>query len=245
MDRAGHATASRADLIDHDQEVAELRAANERLTAYASTVSHDLLQPIAALDGFLGLLVRFADVLNPEHREWLAGAVRCRVRLTDAIDALHRGAAAEQVESEPVSVASVLAEVVADCSADTVPIEVFAGDLPVVEADRGLLVQVLGNLLQNSVRYCGQGPVRIAAEARAEGDTWTIVLIDNGQGIDDDELEAVFERGRRGRAARATHGTGTGLATVRTLMRRMAGDAWAERSPHGAKIALRLPAVTV
>jgi PAS domain S-box-containing protein len=225
-----------------EAHVEELGIANERLFTFASALTHDLMQPLAALDGFLNLLDRFAVELDDDHRDWLAAAVRSKVRVAEAIDALHRAATEEQVALAPVSVATVIKEVVTDCAAAAGPIDLDAADLPVVLADRGLLAQVLVNLVQNSLRYRGDDPLHVAVTARADGDRWIVTVADNGQGIDEDELDAVFERGCRGRAAIATHGTGTGLATVRTLMRRMHGEAWAEPSERGARIVLRMQA---
>ncbi|MFL6204209.1 MAG: EAL domain-containing protein [Acidimicrobiales bacterium] len=223
-----------------EARVEALDIANDRLKTFASTLSHDLMQPVSALDGFLGLLDRFADELSPDHREWLGAAVRSTARVAETISALHRAATADEVELEPVALGSVLSDVIADHSTVTGPIELAASDLPTVLADRGLLAQVLTNLVQNSVRYRGDQPLRLGASARRDGSMWVITIVDNGRGLDADELETVFERGRRGRSSGDTEGTGTGLATVRSLMRQMSGDVWAELSELGARIVLVL-----
>jgi len=223
-----------------EARVHALDVANDRLSSFATTLSHDLMQPVSALDGFLGLLDRFAPELTGDHREWLAAAIRSTERVAETISALHRAATAEEMDQGSVEVEALLATVVADCSAARDRIDLVAHDLPEVLADRGLLTQVLANLVQNSARYRSDQPLRIVASARPDGDRWEITIADNGRGIDDDELEAVFERGHRGRSSRATRGTGTGLATVRSLMRQMGGDAWAQRSVGGARIVLRL-----
>jgi signal transduction histidine kinase len=112
-----------------------------------------------------------------------------------------------------------------------------------VRADHGLLMRVLSNLLQNSARY--RHPERdlevtVTCRSDAADGFRTIVVTDNGQGIQDDELESVFVRGVRGRASGASIGTGTGLATVRSLVERMGGRAWAEPHPDGARVCLHL-----
>jgi EAL domain-containing protein (putative c-di-GMP-specific phosphodiesterase class I)/anti-sigma regulatory factor (Ser/Thr protein kinase) len=225
-----------------EARVEALDIANDRLRSFASTLSHDLMQPVSALDGFLGLLDRFAEELSPDHREWLAAAVRSTTRVAETISALHRAATADEVELTPVSIGSVLADVIGDHSGSTEPIDVATSDLPTVLADRGLLAQVLANLVQNSVRYRGEPPVCLDVSARRDGSMWAITIVDNGRGIADEELETVFERGHRGRSSRHTEGTGTGLATVRSLMQRMSGDVWAERSHQGARLVLVLQA---
>jgi signal transduction histidine kinase len=111
----------------------------------------------------------------------------------------------------------------------------------VVNADRGFVTQVLANLVQNAGRYRDEDrPLVITLAAACDGPSWVVAVSDSGKGISTDELERVFEAGARGRSAEGTDGTGTGLATVRTLMDRMGGEVWAEPLPGGGvRICLR------
>jgi signal transduction histidine kinase len=119
------------------------------------------------------------------------------------------------------------------------------GELPVVAADPGFVAQVLANLVQNAGRYRhAQRPLRIEMRARRDQSFWIVTVSDSGRGIRTSELEWIFERGARGHSSEGTIGTGTGLATVKTLMRRMGGDTWAEPdATGGARMCLRFRAV--
>ncbi len=75
----------------------ELVEANGRLATFAATLSHDLLQPVAALDGFLTLLAERATELDDEHRAWLDAAIRGKDRIVATIDAMHRDALADDL----------------------------------------------------------------------------------------------------------------------------------------------------
>jgi PAS domain S-box-containing protein len=212
----------------------DLAAANVRLESFASTLSHDLLQPVAALDGFLSLLERDATELDADHRSWLAGAIRGKDRVAQAIDALYRNAAADDLPLVPVDLAAVVDELVPGLVAEMGDAELVIGELPVVAADHGFVTQVLANLVQNAGRYRhDQRPLVIDIQARPDGTSWLVVVADTGRGISTDELERVFEPGTRGRSSDGTAGSGTGLATVRTLMQRMGGEVWAEPEPAG------------
>ncbi|MGQ0830243.1 MAG: EAL domain-containing protein [Microthrixaceae bacterium] len=214
---------------------ADVAAANVRLETFASTLSHDLMQPVVALDGFLSLLREEATELDDEHREWLAGALRGKDRVSAAIDALYRNAVDEELSLVPVDMARLVSDLVPGLIAEIGGAEVIVGDLPTVAADWGLVTQILANLIQNAGRYRHEErPLVVDLQARTDGaDAWVIVVADTGKGISTDELEAVFQPGRRGRSADGVGGTGTGLATVRTLMQRMGGEAWAEPEPSG------------
>ena len=222
----------------------ELAEANVRLESFASTLSHDLLQPVAALDGFLSLLERDATELDEEHRGWLAGAIRGKDRTRQAIDALYRNAAAETLPLVSLDLGAVVDDLVPGLVTEMGSAQVIIGDLPVVAADPAFVTQVLANLVQNAGRYRHeQRPLVIEIQARRDGSSWIVVVADSGRGISTDELERVFEPGTRGRSADGTEGTGTGLATVRTLMQRMGGEVWAEPEPAGGvRMCLRFAA---
>lgn len=232
---AHEALAARAD---------ELLHANERLASFAATLSHDLLQPVTALDGFLSLLDRYADELTEEHRSWLHGALRGSVRISQVIEALHRDASTDELTLVPVALDEVIADLLVELPTGDDAVVIESGDLPTVLADHGVLAQVLVNLVQNALRYrADDRQPRVRLEARRDRATWVLVMTDTGRGIHPDELDAVFLQGFRGRSSSGTSGTGTGLATVRALARHMGGDAWAEQHDGGARLCVRLRAV--
>jgi PAS domain S-box-containing protein len=221
----------------------ELAEANSRLAELASTLTHDLMQPVSTMSGFLSLLERGAEELEEDHREWLEGALRGRDRIVQAIDALYRHATAEDVPLVAVD----LEEVVSGLLPDLLPepgARVDRDPLPVVCGDPGLIGQVVANLLQNASRYrCPDRELAITLRVVREPGAWVLAVCDNGQGIAPEDAERVFEPGVRGGAATGTNGTGIGLATVRSLMQRMGGAAWVEPTHGtGAQVCLRFAA---
>jgi signal transduction histidine kinase len=129
-------------------------------------------------------------------------------------------------------------------------------DLPPVWADEQRLVQVLGNLVENALRYTPEGgtvtlsvqtgsvipaaphPILVPAN-------WLVFQVsDTGPGIAAGEMNRIFERFYRTDRARAreTGGTGLGLAIVRGLVHAMGGQVWAESPPgQGATLSVALP----
>jgi signal transduction histidine kinase len=94
-----------------------------------------------------------------------------------------------------------------------------------IVSDRLSLDQILGNLLDNAIKYrAPDRPVAISARTRRERSGWvTIEIEDNGRGIAAGDHERVFELFRRS-GTQNTQGEGIGLAHVRTLVRNLGGD---------------------
>ena len=101
----------------------------------------------------------------------------------------------------------------------------LAADLPLVRADPAAVEQVLGNFLDNALKYAAQGGV-IAVDALVEGPAMRISVRDCGPGIGPEHLPRLFERFYRvdnGRS-RAAGGTGLGLAIAKHLAESMHGQ---------------------
>ncbi len=116
-------------------------------------------------------------------------------------------------------------------------------DLCDVEGDRDRLEQVLGNLLENAIKYSPEG-TSVAVEVRRDGDRIQTAITDQGIGIPGDELGQVFERFHRGRQVSSTNygGLGLGLYISRQIVERHGGSIWVEsQQGEGATFFFTLP----
>ncbi len=113
------------------------------------------------------------------------------------------------------------------------------GELP-VEADPAALRRALGNLIANAVKYGGGARVKAFAEAGRA----VVTVEDDGPGLSDDELEAVFEPFHRAEPSRSreTGGAGLGLTVARQAARAHGGEVTLANRPEGGLLArLDLP----
>jgi signal transduction histidine kinase len=111
----------------------------------------------------------------------------------------------------------------------SVDLEPSPEELPPVAADQGQLRQVLGNVVENAIKYSPNGgDVRVRLE-RSEG-VIRFVIADHGLGIPPTERERIFEKFYRldPDMARGIGGTGLGLYISRELVRRVNGRIWVE-----------------
>src|SRR5262249_40845379 len=115
---------------------------------------------------------------------------------------------------------------------------------PSVNGDPGRLQQVLGNLLDNAVKFTPRGGA-IEVTLRQEGSRAEIVVSDTGKGIATDRLPHVFDRAqpREGGGASASPGLGVGLALVRHLVELHGGSVFVESAgpAHGSTFVVELP----
>jgi len=95
-----------------------------------------------------------------------------------------------------------------------------------VTGQSDLLAELVGNLIDNAIRYSGDGSVITVRVACEHGEP-LLQVIDNGPGIAASERDAVFERFYRSEATQAVEGSGLGLSIVREIAR-----------VHGARVEL-------
>lgn len=236
----------------------ELRQTNEELKNFAYTISHDLRAPLVNIKGFSGELsmslktlgeiiggvgsgledrdkTELAEIINndvPEALEFISSSVQRMDNLIGAILKLSRLGRKELV-LEPVDVEELARAILKTLAHQLEERRVHArvGTLPQVVADRTAIEQILGNLLDNAVKYLEadrDGDIEISAEELDEATVFHVR--DNGRGIAKDDVHKVFELFRRvGRQDVA--GEGMGLAYVVTLVRRHEGRIWCESEP--------------
>ncbi len=104
-----------------------------------------------------------------------------------------------------------------------------------VWADPKRCQQVMRNLLENAGKYGGR---QIVVEGYPTGDHFVVVVSDNGPGVPDDAVSAIFERFEQVSKGdgRSSSGIGLGLPIARRLARAMGGDVWHERRfPTGSR----------
>lgn len=223
--------------------VAELAAAKDRAETalrakreLVANVSHELRTPLALIRGHVETLQLPGHDADPNlQREYLAIVERETENLGRLVDDLFALSTAE-AGTLPLSLESVaLANVVEDVAASIRPVArrerqitvltAIPSDLPPVWADRRRVVQVLGNLTRNALRYTPEGGL-IALRAEGQDGRVVVTVEDTGDGIPPERLSRVFDRFYRGDDARdrASGGAGLGLAIVRELVEAMGGD---------------------
>jgi heavy metal sensor kinase len=203
---------------------------------FVADASHELRTPLALIKTELELALRRSRSTE-ELEAAIRGAAEDTERLSRIADDLLLLARAEQgrvpLRSEPVDVVDVLETVAGRfrSRADSArrDLSVAAGDPVVISADRSLLEQALGNIVDNAFTH-GAGRVSLRTEQR-NGSTELHVL-DEGRGFPADFLQHAFERFSRAQKTTAD-GSGLGLAIVETIAEAHGWEARAANTPGG------------
>jgi signal transduction histidine kinase len=197
---------------------------------FVSGVSHELRTPLAQIR-LLAELLRLGKVPNEERKQRSLRIIDEEARrLSFLVDSILSFTHTKPSELSPVStdVAAEIAEIVSGfeplAQSHEVRLTTRLERGIVADVDRGVLRQVLLNLLDNAVRY---GPPRqnVTVTTALAGDTWTLEVADEGPGIPADESERIFApyyRMKRDTGG-AVGGTGIGLAVVRRLVQQHRG----------------------
>jgi signal transduction histidine kinase len=125
----------------------------------------------------------------------------------------------------------------------TLQTEVESG-LPRSVADPDRLRQIIGNLVDNSLRYTPQGGTICLRARTVDGGRVRLEVQDSGSGIAAEDRARVFDRFYRGDRARARTdgGSGLGLAIVRALVEAHGGLVWVQSEPgQGSTFTVELP----
>lgn len=214
-----------------------------RQRRFIADASHELRSPITVLRTQLEVALAHPDpALWPDLvRDALEDTVRLQDLASDLL-LLARLDAAEPVSRIPLDMAELCRTTVAARHGDRLPIDTRLQPGLTVEGNRGWLVRLLTNLLDNAQRHADR---RIELVLHTDQDARLAVLevTDDGPGIPDADRERIFERFTRLDDARSRDlgGAGLGLAIARDIAHQHHGTLRVEPHRNGAGIVARLP----
>lgn len=238
------------------RDVTAERRHRDDLASFAGVVAHDLLNPLATIDGWTSLLTdAFADA--PEHpaaaqaADGVAKIKRASTRMYDLINGLLayttvRDAAIDTVDIDLTAIVTDLAAARIDhAQSNRAPVPQFQVDeLHPVHADPVLVRQLLDNLIGNAVKYTAADVApQIGVSTAVTGGLVTVSVTDNGIGIPNGQHEHIFDNFHRAHRAAAYAGTGLGLGICRRIVERHGGTITAAENPtgRGSRFAFTLP----
>jgi two-component system sensor histidine kinase/response regulator len=238
---------------DEAKELARAKTELEKLDAMKSrfmlTVAHELRAPVAAIQGYLGLILD--GYAGEDEQEMLESAHQRCAELLDAIHDLlilaQMKERATEVKKTTVSVADVLEEVAsllkgqAELKGVTFRLEISSR--PEMLASQENVKQLWTNLISNAIKYTPAGGTVLASLDKKDGHVVGTVS-DTGIGIAVDDLPRIFDEFYRTKQAKEIdpHGTGLGLPIVKAIIDAHGGTIEVDsKVGEGTTLAFSLP----
>ena len=216
-------------------DITHLKELDRIKSEFVTTVSHDLRSPLTAILGYVELIERAGPVTD-QQREFVR-RVRLSVEqitslVSDLLD-LGRIEAGLDASKEKTPLA-VLARYAVDglrnaAEVKQISVQVhLSDDLPMVTGDPYRLRQMIGNLLENAIKYSAAGG-QVEISADGEGDQIILRVRDNGPGIPASEQPYLFDKFfRASNVPDDVAGTGLGLSIVKSIVDNHHGRIWVD-----------------
>jgi PAS domain S-box-containing protein len=228
---------------------ASLQRSNADLEQFAYVASHDLREPLMLVTAFAERLRQHAgDGLDERGRGYVERIIKSADTLRELVDALLQlsRVSTSTTPFEPVDLNRLVLEVLEGLEEPLARSDarVEIGPLPVLHGDPVQIRQLFQNLISNALKYRlpDVAPlVQITGRLLADG-VCEITVADNGIGMEEKDLERIFEPFVRLHGRGVFDGSGMGLTTCRKIVTRHGGEikAWS-RPGQGAAIVVRLP----
>ena len=217
-------------------QMADLERANENLETFTYTVSHDLRAPLRSMAGFSAALIEDCaddlDVTGRDYAERIQVASGRMAALIDDLLHLSRLWRTEITDIQPVDLSAEVARIADDLQRGAPERSVCfrIQDGVQTPADRVLIRSVLENLVGNAWKFTSRRDDALIefGTAPAEDVGLCCYVRDNGAGFDPAYMDKLFAPFERLHSAGEFPGTGIGLASVRQIVERHGGRAWAE-----------------
>ncbi len=232
-----------------EMQVKELARSNDELEQFAYVVTHDLQEPLRAINSFVQLLKKYCDDrLDTRANELIVHAVAGTQRMQMLIDDLLTYAQVNanqtlvDVDCEQLltNVLTDLSVIIGECHA-----EVEHQKLPVIKGISFQFMQLFTNLINNALKFQREQPPKIYIDVEENMDKWIFSIRDNGIGIEEQYLERVFRVFQRLHSRKEYVGTGIGLAICKKVVEHHGGRIWIKSQPNvGSTVFFTIPKLT-
>jgi signal transduction histidine kinase len=257
---AGPADDSSAAVEADSEELSSLHLRLDRLMAldklksdFMNLTTHELRSPLAIVYGYLSMMESgMLGELSEGLREAVGSSIQSVELMMQLVTELVEMARLDETRLDPTREPVDLADVVAEAAVRVdgserhrLNLDLGTGPAPVL-GDRGQLLRVFSNIVDNAVKYSPDGG-EIGIRVRRAGRQVAVDISDQGLGIAPADMGRLFTRFGRivTTANEGIGGTGLGLYLCRELVRRLGGDITATSvEGEGSTFTVRLPGTT-
>ncbi len=225
---------SSIDITERKQAEETLKKHSEQMKLFAYSVAHDLRNPAIGIYGLTKRLhEQFRDVVDEKARDYCDKILDAAEQIAALAGKINVYISSKEI---PLNIESVklreILQIVRDEFSAQLDIRQIGWSqpegIPEINADRLSILRILRNLVDNALKYAGDGlgEIRIGYE---RSDQFHIISVsDDGVGIKGEDTDNIFEVFQRNKTSRGVEGTGLGLAIVKESAESHGGEVWVE-----------------
>lgn len=226
----------------------ELKQANDGLRQFAYVASHDLQEPLRKIRQFSEILVEtYTDQFDEDGKYFLSVVSESATRMSALIKDLlnYSKTSYREFDREEIDLSALMSDVLASLKdlSTAAGCKTTRTKLPTISGDRTMIEQLFSNLIGNAIKYRhpDKNP-QIKISSRTLKTKITIVISDNGIGLEQKYLQRIFEPFTRLKNGNDVSGTGIGLAICKSVCERHGWQIEATSTVgEGSKFTISIP----
>jgi PAS domain S-box-containing protein len=225
--------------ITYRKEVEEaLKQHSEKTKLFAHSVAHDLKNPAIMIYGLTKLLHnKYREFLDEKSKNSFDQIMKSSEQIAALVDKIKSFVSTKEAvrQIERVRLQDILVMIREEYSSQLNARRIRlleTGPFPEIMVDRLGILRLLRNLVENGLKYGGDGLSEIEIGYRESAAFHIIFVRDNGAGLPAEEADRIFEPYRRGKSSATIEGTGLGLAIVKEIADQHQGNVWVEHGPE-------------
>ncbi len=234
----------------------DLERSNEELEHFAHIISHDLKQPMSVLIGYLNLLkVKYQEYMNKDLDIIIEKMITRNHLMINMVDDL-LSYSKIMTRTHPFTVCNcneVLKQALINLEEiiNLTSTQIDYKDLPEVMGNESLLISLFQNIIENSIKYAKSDikpiiniSIREDSKKIYPDNEWIFSFKDNGIGINEKDMNYIFQIFHRLKVKKNTKGSGIGLAFCKKIIERHKGKIWVEsKEDEGSNFLFTLPKI--
>jgi PAS domain S-box-containing protein len=223
----------------------ELEKINKELDQFIYSISHDLRSPLLSIKGLLTLIETSVDESETKLYHELIGKSVGRLDNTILEILAYSRNARVDIQHDAFNLEEMVEQLFQDLSfmaEERVDLKVFTEGEPRIVSDKTRVETLLKNLISNAIKYRRKNidDSLVHVKIKNDGVSFTIEVIDNGEGISERNQKKVFDMFYR--ASSSSQGTGLGLAMCQEIVKKLNGEIkLSSQLGEGTTISLILP----
>jgi signal transduction histidine kinase len=226
------------DITDRKRLEQEIEEYAEKLKLFAYSISHDLKNPLIAINGLTKIIDRrYGDHFDKRGQEICGQIVKESDQALSLIEEINQFIKTKEApftfeELDPREIIGQVRDEFGKALASRQINWLEPESMPRVKADKLSLLRVFRNLVDNALKYGGPELGKIEIGYRQSPDHHIFSVSDDGAGISEENFEKIFGTFQRSSESANLEGLGLGLAIVKEIAARHGGQTWLERRPE-------------